>query len=67
VIRLTCFHEVEELDQSYGIYTKDLDREGNKAIGYRSVCKECKEMYNRNNLSFVTEDEAYDWLLDVDT
>ena len=64
-IILTCGHRVEEIEDGIQIATKEwtIDEDGwQKAIGYKSVCKDCYEEYKKNDALIDSEAEEFDWL-----
>lgn len=64
-IRASCGHEVQEIEDTYNIATKewDINEEGwCKAIAYKSVCKDCYEDYKKNDAILESEAEEFDWL-----
>lgn len=56
---LTCGHEVDNFEDRHEVCCKEYTREGNKALAYKVVCKQC---YWGTD-SFNTEEEAMEWLL----
>lgn len=62
MIRLTCYHEVESLKDSYEVLTKGCTRTLEKAIDCKLVCKDCFEFYKKQKMVFITEKEAEEWL-----
>ena len=63
MIFLSCSHSVKSIDEANNVIIKEYDRTGNKALGYMSVCKDCKEEYKRQSILFDEEPCAYAWLL----
>ena len=59
---LSCRHEVTDIDHSYQIMTKEVDRYGEKAIGYRTVCGSCEDSYRQRGEIFDTEEDAFAWI-----
>jgi hypothetical protein len=61
-IRLSCGHEVDDLDHGYAIFTKTTDREGNKAVAYQTVCVPCEDMYRQHGEILDSEEAADAWI-----
>jgi hypothetical protein len=54
---------VKSIDEAHNVIIREYDRTGNKALGYMSVCKDCKDVYIEENIIFENEPQAYAWLL----
>jgi len=64
-IRASCGHEVQEIEDTYNIATKEweINEDGwQKAVAYKSVCKDCYEEYKKNDAILSSEAEEFDWL-----
>lgn len=64
-IHASCGHQVQEFEALYEVATKEwtINEEGwCKAIGYKSICKECHESYKKHDAILFTEAEEFDWL-----
>ena len=62
MIVLSCGHEVVDFDHAYDIMVKATSREGEKAIGYMTVCGPCEDQYRQVGNIFDTEEQAQQWL-----
>ena len=62
MIILSCRHEVDDFDHAYNIMVKSVDRTGEKALGYMTVCGSCEDGYRQHGQIFDTEHDAYEWL-----
>ena len=62
MIRLTCWHEVNHLDEAYEVIMKGSTRKLDKAIDYKLVCKECFDYYKKHKMLFNSEKQAMEWL-----
>jgi hypothetical protein len=61
----SCGHKVQEIEDTYNIATKEwtIGEDGwQKAIGYKTVCKDCYEEYKKNGALIDSEAEEFDWL-----
>lgn len=64
-ITASCGHQVQEFEECYEVATKEwtINEDGwQKAIGYKSLCKDCHESYKKNDAILFTEAEEFDWL-----
>ena len=64
-IRASCGHEVQEIEDTYNIATKEweINEDGwQKAVAYKSVCKDCYEEYKKTDAILSSEAEEFDWL-----
>jgi len=61
----TCGHEVELDECTPGnacISTKAYDNEGNRAVSYMTVCKDCKSQLRKLGKILDTEQECLEWM-----
>lgn len=64
-IRASCGHEVQEIEDTYNVATKEwtINEDGwQKAIGYKSVCKDCYTNYKSTDSILESEAEEFDWV-----
>ena len=62
---LSCGHPEPDTEESYSVITKGeaCGFEGyQKALFYKTVCKDCKEAYSQEGILFSSEEEGYRWL-----
>lgn len=62
MIILSCGHEVDDFVHAYSIIVKSVDRSGEKALGYITVCGSCEDEYRQRGNIFDNEESAYKWL-----
>ena len=62
MIVLSCGHEVSDFEHAYSITVKSVDRAGEKALGYITVCGPCEDGYRQHGNIFDNEEDAYKWL-----
>lgn len=67
-IILSCGHREDDFDKHHSIIVRSCARDFSLAIGYMTVCADCKQYYADNGLLFETESDAMKWLTagDVD-
>jgi hypothetical protein len=61
-IVLSCGHEVNDFVHTHHIMTKGLDRYGERAIVYQTVCGPCEDRYRQKGQIFDFEEVAYMWV-----
>jgi hypothetical protein len=61
-IILSCGHREDDYDNHYAIMTKEWSREFTKAVGYKTVCAQCRDDYAKDDQLLYTDDEAMEWL-----
>ena len=61
-IRATCGHEVEHISHLWDYSVKEYTAEGNHAISYRALCKDCFDYLAQEGQILHNEDEENEWL-----
>lgn len=62
MIILSCGHREDDFDQHFNIMTKEWTRENKRAVGYKTVCYPCVQMYAKEKELLYTDEEALQWL-----
>lgn len=62
MIILSCGHKVIDMQHDYAIIVKTTSQDGEKAIGYMTVCGSCKEWFRHSNDILDNEEQAQEWL-----
>ncbi len=52
--------EKERLGETF--FIKDYDREGNKCISHKTICKKCQVYYQSANLILESEQDQMIWI-----
>ena len=58
----TCGHKAEDEEDGHTISTKAYTRENNRAIDYRTVCNNCYQVYENEDLILFGEADCEKWL-----
>lgn len=61
-IRASCGHEVEHLSHLWDYSVKEYTAEGNPAIAYVALCKDCFDYLAQEGQILYNEDEENEWL-----
>ncbi len=59
---LTCGHKAKGDEDGISISTKAYTREKNKAVDYKTVCINCFQVYENEDLILLNEEECIKWL-----
>lgn len=65
-IVLSCGHTVEDFCDEHIVSVKEFSREWNRAVAYKSVCKQCYTMYKNEDAILYTEEAEMEWLNGTD-
>ena len=58
----TCGHKAKEDEDGHIISTKAYSRENNRAVDYRTVCDNCYQVYENEDLVLFGEADVAKWL-----
>ena len=58
----TCGHKAKNDEDGVTISTKAYTRENNRAIDYRTVCSNCYQVYEMEDLILLNEADEARWL-----
>lgn len=64
MIILSCGHQADELYEGYNVIAKEMDRRGEKALAYKTVCVQCMNRLLKNNELLKTDEDGFAWLKD---
>ena len=62
MIKLSCGHEIHDIDYAYEAYVKDYDDFGKRAVSYVVYCEGCYFDAMDNGLALMDGDEEARWL-----
>ncbi len=58
----TCGHKAREDEDGHAISTKAYSRENNRGVDYRTVCNNCYNVYENEDLILFSKAEEEKWL-----
>ena len=62
MIICSCGHEVPDFDHLFTVTARSVDRMGEKALSYMTVCGACEDGYRQRGAIFDNNDDGFRWL-----